>query len=115
MEAAPLKTLWPSDGVDDEEPEPSGPPEPRDAPLELPDDPSAEHGDDAAWQKVVLKTRILGTLLLAAGVALGSIGLRVFRRQRYFVVCRTRDAMMRIPVDGKVQQDIILATLQAVT
>jgi len=118
MEAAPWKALLPSSSeteepsTDDETPPAKLDPPP--APEEMPDDPSAERPDDAAWRLTVLKTRATGMALFAAGFLFGMIGLRAFAKRRFFVVCRTRDAMMRIQVDGKVQQDIILATLQAV-
>ena len=119
MEAASYKALLPSatEGQTEEADEPKAvkeeplPPPPTD---ELPDDPSAEHPDDAAWRLQVLKTRLLGMGLLGLGFMLSLAGLRAFGKRRYFVVCRSQDSFMRIRVDGKVQQDIILATLQAV-
>lgn len=119
MQAAPYKALIPlvwSGGDAEETSDDAGPvvaaPEP--SVERLPDDPSAERPDDAAWRLEILKTRTLGMGLLALGAAIGLIGVRIFGKKRFFVVCRTRDAMMRIRVDGKIQQDIILATLQAV-
>jgi hypothetical protein len=116
MEAAPYKALLPkSDGEEEVKDEPATKAEPPPAvPEELPDDPSAERPDDAAWRLDILKTRLLGMGLLALGMLLAGLGLKVFRKLRYFVVIRTREGMMRIRVAGKVQQDIILATLQAV-
>jgi hypothetical protein len=119
MQAAPYKALLPTSS-DSDEPEPgeakgqATPPEPVPLPDELPDDPSAEHPDDAAWRLQILKTRLLGMGLLALGALIGLLGLKVFRKKRFFVVCRTHEGIMRIQVPGKVQQDIILATLQAV-
>jgi hypothetical protein len=119
MEAAPYKALLPkSDGEEEPKEEAKGEaakaePLPS-VPEELPDDPSAERPDDAAWRLDILKTRLLGMGLLAVGFVLAGLGLKVFRKLRYFVVVRTREGMMRIRVAGKVQQDIILATLQAV-
>jgi hypothetical protein len=109
MQAAPYKALLPKSEGEEAEPEVAAPPT-----EELPDDPSAEHPDDAAWRLEILKTRIVGMGLLALGAILGLTGLRVFGKKRFYVVCRTREGAMRIPVNGKVQQDIILATLQAV-
>ena len=126
MQAAPYKALLPLVWTPSDDPEEgsddAGPmvkPEPVVAvPSDrLPDDPSAptaEQPDDAAYRLEVLKTRTLGMGLLGLGAAIGLLGLRIFGKKSFFVVCRTRDAMMRIRVDGKVQQDIILATLQAV-
>jgi hypothetical protein len=118
MQAAPWKALLPqasddSAGKDDSE---SSDPVPKVAPSsdDLPDDPSAEPPDDAAWQLEVLKTRLTGMGLLALGGLLALLGLRTFKKQRYFVVCRTGNDAMRILVLNKVQQDLILATLQAV-
>jgi hypothetical protein len=119
MEAAPYKALLPTSN-ESEEPEAgdsktqAAPPEPIPTPSELPDDPSAEHPDDAAWRLQILKTRLLGMGLMALAAAIGMLGLKIFRKKRFFVVCRTQDGIMRIQVPGKVQQDIILATLQAV-
>ena len=123
MQAAPYKALLPMLGLgeleDHSDPAPAGDndplPQAKPAPVvDLPDDPSAEHPDDAAWRLEILKTRSLGGGLLACGALLGLLGLRVFAKQRFFVICRSRDAAMRIRVDSKIQQDIILATLQAV-
>lgn len=111
MPAAPMKALFSQEGSEPESDNDPAPSEPAHA-VDLPDDPSVERPDADAVE--VLKTRLLGMGLLALGIGLGSVGLRVFRKRRYFVVCRTQDAMMRIRVDGKVQQDLILATLQAV-
>lgn len=121
MQAAPYKALLPKSDGEAEEPEeeeqkaapkkvePAPPP-----PEEMPEDPDAERPDDAAWRLNILKTRILGMGLLGLGFLIGTGGLRVFSRRRYFVVCRTADSIMRIRVNDKIQQDIILATLQAV-
>jgi|SRR5688572_22043733 len=119
MEAAPYKALLPkSEGEEetkeDVKDEPASKAEPPPMPEELPDDPSAERPDDAAWRLDILKTRLLGMGLIALGFVIAGLGLKVFRKLRYFVVVRTREGMMRIRVVGKVQQDIILATLQAV-
>jgi len=118
MQAAPYKALLPKseDEPEEKEPDPAAPviqPE-TPAPEDLPDDPSAEHPDDTAWRLQILKTRLTGMGLLALGAIFGMIGLRVFRKKRFYVVCRTSEGVMRILVPGKVQQDIILATLQAV-
>ncbi len=118
MEAAPYKALLPSSSEDEAKPEATGEPQeeraPEPKPEEQPDDPSAEHPDDAAWRLEILRTRLLGMGLAALGLAVAMGGLRVFGKRRYFVVCRTRESFMRIVVGGKVQQDIILATIQAV-
>jgi hypothetical protein len=119
MQAAPWKALLPQSSDDDSEKDDSegesapkiAPPPPAD---DLPDDPSAERPDDAAWRLEVLKTRLAGMGLLALGGLIALLGLRTFKKLRYFVVCRTSDDMMRILVLNKVQQDLILATLQAV-
>ena len=117
MEAAPYKALLPkSEGEEeakDEAPAKTEAPPPS-MPEDLPDDPSAERPDDAAWRLDILKTRLLGMGLLALGMIIAGFALKVFRKLRYFVVVRTHEGMMRIRVSGKVQQDIILATLQAV-
>ncbi len=126
MQAAPYRALiplvWTSSDDPDESSDDAGPTVKPEPPVvapsdQLPDDPSAptaEHADDAVWRLEILKTRALGMGLLGLGAALGLLGLRIFGKKSFFVVCRTRDAMMRIRVDGKTQQDIILATLQAV-
>ena len=62
----------------------------------------------------VTKQRALGLALLGGGALFALLGLRTFRKRRYFVVCRSRDGIMRIVVTGETQQNIILATLQAV-
>ncbi len=118
MEAAPWKALLGSveESKEEAKEDPTAPPIKLDPPAadELPDDPSRERPDDAAWRLDILKTRLLGMGLLAVGAFIAMGGLRVFRKLRFFVVCRTSDGMMRIRVNDKVQQDIILATLQAV-
>jgi hypothetical protein len=124
MEAAPYKALLPkSDSSEEADPDTDDPKPPvakteppPPLPDDLPDDPSIEkdHPVDDAWRLQILKTRLLGMGLLGLGAAIGMIGLKIFRKKRFFVVCRTREGMMRILVAGKVQQDIILATLQAV-
>jgi hypothetical protein len=114
MEAAPYKALLPrSEGEADSEDEPAKV-ESAPAAEDLPDDPSAERPDDAAWRLDILKTRLLGMGLFVLGLVVGGLGLKVFRKLRYFVVVRAREGVMRIRVNDKVQQDIILATLQAV-
>ena len=120
MQAASWKALWPSSddtqSADDDSDKPTVTPPPI-SPDVLPDDPSAAGGDqpdDTAWKLDVLKTRLTGLGLLALGGLTALIGLRVFKKLRYFVVCRTASDSMRIRVDNKVQQDLILATLQAV-
>ncbi len=119
MEAAPYKALLPPSGEEETKPEGEEAkqeltPEPVARPDDIPDDPSAEHPDDKAWRLDVLRTRLLGMGLGALGALIAMGGLRAFGKRRYFVVCRTRESFMRIVVDGKIQQDIILATIQAV-
>jgi len=94
---APIVKLEPSLGQDD-----------------LPEEETGGHPDDANWRLGVLKTRLFGMGLAGLGALIGMLGLSVFRKKRFFVVCRTSEAMMRIRVNDKIQQDIILATLQAV-
>lgn len=127
MKAAPYKALLPKsegdDSASDEEAtvdlklDPQAPIvklEPTLGQDDLPEDETDGHPDDANWRLGILKTRLLGMGLLAFGALLGMTGLRVFGKKRFFVVCRTQEAMMRIRVNDKIQQDIILATLQAV-
>ena len=123
MEAAPytaLPQLFSGEGSDSDEgknAEGEGEPTKPSAPPaeELPDDPSVEqHPEQVVYKMDVLKTRTSGMGLGALAFVLMLLGTRVFRKRRYFVVCRSRDGLMRIAVTGKTQQDIILATLQAV-
>ncbi len=122
MEAAPytaLPQLFSGDTIDgdeaakeDEPPRPATPPP---AAEDLPDDPSVEqHPEQVVYKMDVLKTRALGIGLGAMAFVLLLLGTRIFAKRRYFVVCRSRDGIMRVSVTGKTQQDIILATLQAV-
>lgn len=125
MEAAPYSALLslvstgasdePDEDRGDERPEVHAPPPMAE---QLPDDPSAPGGDDRPEQTMykmdVTKERALGIALLAGGGIFALLGLRTFRKRRYFVVCRSRDGIMRIVVTGETQQNIILATLQAV-
>jgi hypothetical protein len=121
MEAAPYTALYSlvsgaAQNTEDEEATPTKEAAPT---TQLPDDPSVEGGDtekpeQTMYKMDVLKTRVLGMLLGAGGIGLLLLGLRVFAKKRYFVVCRAREGIMRIVVGGKTQQDIILATLQAV-
>ncbi|MEO6953162.1 MAG: hypothetical protein ABI321_15280 [Polyangia bacterium] len=123
MEGAPytaLPKLFSSDAADgDETVNPEGGDEPArpaaPATEELPDDPSVDaHPEQAVYKMDVLKTRVSGIGLGALAFVFMLLGTRIFRKRRYFVVCRSRDGLMRIVVTGKTQQDIILATLQAV-
>lgn len=122
MKAASFGALWrsinsgskPDDDESDDQPAQPALPAPA-ATDALPDDPSqVESPDDAAWALDVLKTRLIGFGVLAAGALVAFVGLRVFRQLRYFVVCRTAGESMRVRVSDKIQQDLILATLQAV-
>ena len=119
MEAAPYTALpqlfsgEPTEG--DEASKEDEPAKPAPAAEELPDDPSVEqHPEQVVYKMDVLKTRVTGMGLGVLAFVLLVIGARIFKKLRYFVVCRSRDAIMRVSVTGKTQQDIILATLQAV-
>jgi hypothetical protein len=123
MEAAPYTALLSSfssteEPKEDDDPNPKDP-TPAPAPVDqLPDDPSQAGGEDRPEQTVfkmdVTKTRAQGIGLMAGGALFALLGLRAFRKRRWFVVCRSRDGIMRILVSGETQQNIILATLQAV-
>jgi hypothetical protein len=121
MPAASWKTLWPASddtqSSDDDSDKPAAPPPVQVDPGALPDDPSVATGDTPSdvGSVEVLRTRVTGLGLLALGLLVALVGRHVFGKLRYFVVCRTNDGgMMRVRVQNKVQQDLILATLQAV-
>jgi hypothetical protein len=124
MEAAPytaLLSLWSSDDAPaDDDAKDEAKPTARPPTDQLPDDPSQpggaddDHPEQTVFKLDVTKTRAEGIGLLALGGLFAMIGLRVFGKRRWFVVCRSRDGIMRILVSGETQQNIILATLQAV-
>jgi hypothetical protein len=98
MESAPVTALFSSADA----PDPDAPPPPEGM------DPSVN------WPVTVLRTRILVLVLAIAGAGCALGGWKLLKRKSFYVVVRAGNRVAKVAAKDKIQQDLILATVNAV-
>jgi hypothetical protein len=101
--ASPLSLFGVHDDDAAQAPAPAPPPE------EVPE------GENAVdWPRTVLLTRILGIACLLAALGCAIMARRQIKKKRFFVICRTANRMVKMPVKDEIQQTQVMVTVSAV-
>jgi len=66
------------------------------------------------WPVTVLRTRLMVLGLVILGIGLLIAARRLFKKKQYFIICRAGNRVIKYQAKDNIQQDIILATINAI-